>query len=81
MTTKEVRIESGIPESSQRTEFQNATLQGTETVAYSIATYVDVPAGWSESDVAEYLATVLSRSIVPAIRYHVQIGPAETAAN
>lgn len=78
-----VAMMTGIPGDSQRTDFQNATLQGNEVVAYSIATFLDLPVhvANSEADTATFLSQTLEAIAEEARRdgitlhFDVQVGP------
>lgn len=74
----EVEVRVGPTAASQESEFMNATLQfnGTDTVAYSIATYLAVPDGDVEAT-AETLRAALAAAAgaVPGLRFVVEVGP------
>lgn len=79
MTSAErVNIETGISEGDQQDTFQNATLQGSDEIAFSIATFVKVPKDYSEEQVEQFLRDVLTRvtDCAPEISFEVQIGEA-----
>lgn len=68
-----------MDEVTQESSFMNATLQGSETVAFSIATHIEVPS-WvpnTEEDVANHIFCVLTDALRKArdITFEVEIGP------
>lgn len=74
-----VTIERGIPADQQESSFMNATLQTAGDSTVSIATYIAVPDGMSESDVAHHLQAYL-RDVTrafPVLSFHVQVGPTD----
>lgn len=78
-----VIMSTGIPAGDQASSFQNATLQGNEVVAYSIATFVGLPAhvANSEADAAAFLKQTLeaiaeaARRDGIAVNFEIQVGP------
>lgn len=84
MPSTTVKTLSGVPEAEQRSNFQNATLQGAGPhIAVSIATSVTVPPevyGLGEAAVEGYLRALLGKATIEtdeALSFEVQIGPAE----
>lgn len=73
----EVEVRVGPTAAEQESEFMNATLQfnGTDTVAYSIATYFDV-GGADVEGTAETLRAALAAAAgaVPGLRFVVEVG-------
>ncbi len=73
-----VTVRTGIDEGMQECSFQNATLQGSGKVAYSIATWVKVPpdvvAGGQDA-VAAYLRGLLTGAPAEAT-FDIEVGEA-----
>lgn len=81
-----VTIETGVSEDSQMGSFENATLQGTDEIAISIAAYCRVPDSvyaQGQKAVAEHIRRCLEAAVATSegLSFHVQIGPAEGAQN
>lgn len=73
----DITIETGIPESTQSSNFQNATLfSATDSIAASIAVFPPIPEGVkSEQDVKQYLEKVLAPLCEEGWHIEIQIGP------
>jgi hypothetical protein len=66
-----------VPENEQRENFQNATLQGNEDVAVSIATHIHIPEGLDEGAVQNLLIQLLGSISSPDIHFEFEVGPAQ----
>ena len=81
MITKPLEIKIGIPETVQESSFANATLQGPGSVAFSIATYVEITtevAAKGQRAVAAFLREKLTPIATNGVTFVVQIGKANS---
>lgn len=78
---QKVVVDNDVDEDSQESSFMNATLQdASDTVAFSVATTVEVPhdvASLGEQEITGYLSEILSTAStrVPVVQFHIQVGP------
>lgn len=80
-----VTIETGVSENAQMSAFQNATLQGSDQIAFSIAAFLKVPVSvyaQGQEAVADYIRQHLqtAASAAEGLSFTVQIGAAASAA-
>lgn len=67
-------------EADQISSFANATIQGTDEVAFSIATYIELPdPSWDVAAVAQHLEQVLGRFEGDGLNFEVRIGHASSS--
>lgn len=81
-----VEVRAGRSAEDQESSFGNATLQGSEAVAYSVATHVSLPPHLvdDEAGAAEYLGSLLgwlaevARQEGNDVSFEVEVGPDQT---